>query len=163
MLRLALLAALAFLPRSARQPALDPIAVEQRLVQDAAARMEARTLIVLPASPLGRDVLVDFPDFLLPPTAVVAFAGDPRVATYAGPRLLYLGLACISWDGNDEAADRSDLRPECRALRGSARPWLVRTLAPTELPRLPDGTVWTFHQLGTGVPFGFFAPERGES
>ena len=161
-IRLPLLAALAFLPRGSRQPPLDPVAVEHRLVQEAGARMEAGTLIVLPASPLGRDILVDFPDFLLPPDTAVAFADDPRVATHVGPRLLYLGLACISWDGNEGTADRSELRPECRALRGNARPWLVRTLASADLPTSTDGTVWTFHQLGTGVPFGFFTPEPGE-
>ncbi len=163
LLRLPLLAALAFLPRASRQSPLDPVAAEHSLVQDAAARMQAGTLIVLPASPLGRDILVDFPDFLLPPDTFVAFADDPRVATHAGPRLLYLGLACISWDGNEEPGDRSQPRPECRALRAGARPWLVRTLTPADLPRLPDGTAWTFHQLGTDVPFGFFAPASGES
>jgi hypothetical protein len=162
-LRAPLLAALAFLPGALRQPPLDPVAAEHRLVQDATARMQAGTLIVLPVSPLGRDILVDFPDFLLPPDTFVAFADDPRIATHAGPRLLYLGLACISWDGNEEPGDRSEPRPECRALRASARPWLVRTLTPADLPRLSDGTAWTFHQLGTGVPFGFFAPASGES
>jgi len=159
LIRLPLLAALVFLPRGSRQPALDPVAVEHRLVEEAVNRIDPGTLIVLPANPVGGGIFVDFPDFLLPATVSVAFADDPRVAAHAGPRLLYLGLACISWDGNDGTADRSELRPECRALRGSARPWLVRTLASADLPTLSDGTVWTFHQLGTGVPFGFFTPE----
>jgi hypothetical protein len=31
-------------------------------------------------------------------------------------------------------------------------------LQPDDLPRLRDGSVWTFQELGTGVPFGFFSP-----
>jgi hypothetical protein len=153
-----LIGLLVLLPRPSQQQPLDPIAVEERLVEGGVRNLEPGTLIVLPSSPLGDSILVDFPDFLLPPTTSVTFADDPRVATHNGPRLLYLGLACISWDEKDGDADRSDLRPECRALRGNARPWAVHMLQPGDLPRLPDGSLWTFQQLGTGVPFGFFSP-----
>ena len=50
------------------------------------------------------------------------------------------------------------MRPECQALRGDAQPWLVRTLSMEELPRAANGSVWTFHHLTPGVPFGFYAP-----
>ena len=163
LLRAPLLALLVWLPRPARQPPTDPAAVEHRLVEDAVRRMEPGTLVVLPPNRFVQpQIIVDFPDFLLPENSSVAFADDPRVDTHRGPRLLYLGLACISWGDADSGADRSDLRPECRALRGDARPWQVRSLRPEDLPRMPGGQAWTFHQLATGVPFGFFAPQTDE-
>jgi hypothetical protein len=161
LLAVPILASLALLPLPSRQQPLDPTAIEHRLAEEAAGRMEPGTLVVLPSVPFARqEIIVDFPDFLLPARSWVAFADDPRIAAYRGPRLLYLGLACVSWADGDGAADRSDLRPECRALRAGAQPWLVRALRPEDLPSIPDGgTTWTFHQLATGVPFGFFAPE----
>jgi hypothetical protein len=163
LLRLPFLALLALLPLPSRQQPLDPAAAEHQLVEKAIDKMEPGTLVVLPAVPFARpEIIVDFPDFLLPARSWVAFADDPRIAAHAGPRLLYLGLACVSWENGDGATDRSDLRPECGALRGDAQPWLVRGLRSEELPRLQDGTTWTFHQIGTGVPFGFFVPRAAD-
>jgi hypothetical protein len=84
---------------------------------------------------------------------------DGNIGSAAGLRLVYRGLACISWERTEDASDRSDLRPECRTLRGKAQPWLIRALRAGDLPRSPDGRVWTFHELATDVPFGFFALE----
>jgi hypothetical protein len=159
-LRAALLAGLVLLPLPWRQPPLDPATVEHQLVVEAAARMEPGTLVVLPANRLANSqIIVDFPDFLLPPHSSVAFEADPAVAQHAGPRLMYLGLACISWADADRSGDRSQLRPECRNLRAGAHPWLVRSLRAEDLPRRRDGELWTFHHFATGVPFGFFAPD----
>jgi hypothetical protein len=40
---------------------------------------------------------------------------------------------------------------------------MVRALSNEELPRIDDGTIWTFHHLATGVPFGFFELEAERS
>ena len=157
--RAALLAGLVVLPLPARQPPADPAAVEHRLVEEAARRLPPHTLIVLPPNRFEQgNVISDFPDFLLPADASLAFAGDPAIEAHVGPRLLYLGLACISYDRLADAA-AGELRAECQALRANTQPWLVRTLRRQDLPRTRDGDIWTFHQLATDVPFGFFAPQ----
>jgi hypothetical protein len=114
--------------------------------------------VVLPKSRFeqGR-VIADFPDFLLPADSRVVMAEDPRAQQGGGRRILYLGLACISWD-DDDATVRG-MRPECQALRRQAQPWVVRTLGSEDMPRSRDGAVWTFHRLSLGVPFGFFELE----
>jgi hypothetical protein len=160
LLRGAALAGLALLPPRSWQPPIDPAVVEHRLVERAVGQMQPGTLVILPESRLhdGR-VLADFPDFVLPANSSVAFAGDPRIKDHTGPELFYLGLACISWDAADGGPDATGMRPECRSLRAHAHPWVVHTLRPEDLPRRGPGVPWTFHQLATGVPFGFFAPD----
>ena len=154
-LRMFLLGALIVLPTAARRPPTDPAVVEHRLVEDAARRMEPHTLVVLPRGETR--VIFEFPEFLLPAGARVAVAGDPEIAAHEGPRLAYLGLGCISWAGDEAATDPPGMRPECLALRDGARPWLVRSLGPSDLPHTADGRPWTFHRLATDVPFGFFS------
>jgi hypothetical protein len=134
---------------------MDPAAVEHRLVVEGVRRIEAGTLVVLPKERFD-NVIVDFPDFLLPNNSRVAFEGDPEIEAHDGARLAYLGLACISWSGPASGSDSADVRPECRALRSNARPWLVRSLRAEDLPHGRNGAVWTFHRLATDVPFGFF-------
>jgi hypothetical protein len=154
LVRVALLATLVLLPPASWRQPTDPVALEHRLVVEGVQRMTPGTVVLLPEGRFDR-IIPEFPDFLLPPDSRVAVDGD--VDSAAGPRLLYLGLACISWEPTEAGSDRSDLRPECRRLRGDAQPWLVRTLRAEDLPRLPDGRTWTFHELATDVPFGFFA------
>jgi hypothetical protein len=121
--------------------------------------MDPGTLVILPKGRFDQGrIIPDFPDFLLPENSRVVFEGDPRIEAHAVQRLVYLGLACISWNDSD-GAGLSDVRPECRALRNQAQPWAVRTLRSEDLPRSRDGGIWTFHRLATGVPFGFFALE----
>jgi hypothetical protein len=160
LVRVALVAGLALLPLHSWREPVDPAVVEHRLVEHAAGEMQPGTLIILPESRLhdGR-VLADFPDFVLPANSLVAIEGDPRIADHIGPQLFYLGLACISWDAADGRPDSTGMRPECRALRQHTHPWIVHALQPEELPRGAGGDPWTFHQLATGVPFGFFAPD----
>ncbi|MEO8603083.1 MAG: hypothetical protein ABI629_10960 [bacterium] len=159
LLRVAVLSVLVALPWTAVPMPLDPVAVEHRLVAEAAPRIAPRTLVVLPPERFGNGmVIADFPDFLLPENAYVVFAGDPAIDAYAGPKLFYLGLACISYGRDDDLSANPDLRPECLALRANTHPWLVRSLRPEDLPRDASGAAWTFHQLATDVPFGFFAP-----
>jgi hypothetical protein len=160
-LRTALLATLVLLPTASQRPPMDPVALEHQLVAGAVGRMEPGTLVILPEGRFdhGR-IIPDFPGFMLPQNSRVVFAGDPRIESHRGPRLVYLGLACISWNDND-GADLSDVRSECRALRRQAQPWMVRTLRSEDLPRWRGDAIWTFHRLATGVPFGFFALERG--
>src|SRR5262249_9654273 len=74
---------------------------------------------------------------------------------------LYLGLACISWgvdrpEGQEQQP--TGMRPECRELRGSAGPWMVRSLTGADIPRDQAGGPWTFHVLSLDEPFGFFEP-----
>lgn len=154
LVRTALLAAVVLLPSASSRQPTDPVAVEHRLVVEGIRQMTPGTVVVLPAGRFDR-IIPEFPDFLLAPGSRATFDGN--LGSSEAPRLVYLGLACISWEPTETGADRSDLRPECRALRGNARPWLVRTLRAEDLPRLPDGRVWTFHELATEVPFGFFA------
>ncbi|MEO8603643.1 MAG: hypothetical protein ABI629_13805, partial [bacterium] len=151
-LRFALLTALALLPLPAMQPPTDPAVLEQRLIEAAVRRMPPDMLVVLPAA-AGETghVHFDFPEFLLPSDARVVVAGDPAAATHHGPRLLYLGLACISWETSDGSVDPSGIRPECRALRADAQPWAVRSLAASDIPRTHAGAPWTFFQLTTDV------------
>lgn len=163
LVQVALLAPLALRPLRSQRPPTDPVAVEHRLVAEAARHMQPGTLVVLPKDRFaGGRVIADFPDFLLPEHSHVLFADNPRIATYGGPQLIYLGLACISW--NSEETDGTDgdallgMRPECRPLRERAQPWMVRELASDDLPRGRFGDVWTFHRLALGVPFGFFRP-----
>jgi hypothetical protein len=134
--------------------------VEHQLVAETVGRLEPGTLVILPKGRIdeGR-IIPDFPDFMLPESSQVVFEGDPRIVAYAGPRLAYLGLACISWNDVSEAGT-TDVRPECRALRNGAQPWAVRTLRSENLPRLKDGAAWTFHHLAIGAPFGFFEIEE---
>jgi hypothetical protein len=157
--RVALLATLVLMPPASRRPPTDPVAAEHHLVADAVGRMQPGTLVVLPKGRFETDkVIPDFPDFMLPENSRVVFEGDPRIDTHVGQRLAYLGLACVSgFDTNGK--ELSELRPECRRLRDQARPWAVRTLTVDDLPRSPDGEIWTFHQLAVGVPFGFFELE----
>lgn len=162
LLRLAgLIALVAFPLPSARQP-LDPVAAEHRLVIDAAARIPPGMVVVLPVGRWdGGTVLTDFPDFVLPEGAQVVFEDDFRLRQYRGPRLLYLGLACVSWGSDGSGAPQpepSGMRPECTALRGSARPWMVRAIDAADIPHSPDGRPWTFHRISLGEPFGFFEP-----
>ena len=133
-------------------PPMDPAAIEHALVVEAGPRIAPGSLILLPPQRMD-GVISDFPDFLLPRGTRVAFAGDPAVAGHTGPRLLYLGLACISGEGLG-----AEMRQECQALRGNAQPWLVRALRRDDLPTRADGTIWSFHPLATDVPFGFFVP-----
>jgi hypothetical protein len=157
--RVALLGAAIAWPTAAHRPPTDPTAVEHRLVQEAVGRMDPHTLVVLPRGGGEHSrVSFEFPEFLLPAGARVAFAGDSEIATHQGPRLTYLGLGCISWTGDESASDPSGMRPECLTLRQGAQPWLVRSFRPSDLPRTPDGLPWTFHRLATDVPFGFFSP-----
>jgi hypothetical protein len=92
----------------------------------------------------------------------VLLEGDSRVAEHRGPRLVYLGLACISWDRDEVRVMERDhrppgMRPECRALRDRMHPWVVRSLTAADLPR-DDREPWTFQALSLDEPFGFFAP-----
>jgi hypothetical protein len=147
---------------SMRQP-LDPAAAEHRLVLDAAGRMEPGTLIVLPDSRYGDGrILAEFPDFVLPAGSEVLLQSDARVAEHRGPRLVYLGLACISWDRDEvQILEREHrppgMRPECRALRDRTHPWMVRSLGAADIPR-DDQQAWTFQVLSLDEPFGFFEP-----
>lgn len=156
LLRIALLATLVLLPLPSWREPTDPVAIEHRLVDEGVRRMAPGTLVVLPKGRFDL-VIVDFPDFLLPRDSRVAFVGDADIETYEGARLIYLGLACISWTEAESGSEPADMRPECRALRTNAHPWFVRSLGAEDLPRGRDGKVWTFHRLATGVPFGFFA------
>jgi hypothetical protein len=159
LLRTALLATLVVLPLASNQPPTDPVAVEHKLVEEAVRRMQPGTLIVLPQGRLDQNrIIPDFPDFLLPDGSRVTFEGDPRIELHKGPRLNYVGLACISWN-EDVGPESSALRPECRGLLKNAHPWAVRSLELDDLPRGRNGDVWAFHRLATGVPFGFFAPD----
>jgi hypothetical protein len=141
---------------------IDPSVVEHRLVLDAARRMPSNMVVVLPS---GRwengSILTDFPDFVLPEGSQVVLEDDSRLRQYRGPRLLYLGLACISW-GLDRPEGLGEhptgMRPECRALRGSASPWMVRSLTAADIPRDKADGPWTFHSLSLDEPFGFFEP-----
>lgn len=165
-LRGAGLLALVALPLPAMQQPPDPAVVEHRLVEDAVERMQPGTLVVVPKGRyLEGRVLTEFPDFLLPSGSTVLTEGDTRIETYPGPRLLYLGLACISWDRAAEEADGppSGMRPECRALLDGAKPWLVRSLRGEEIPRERHGQPWTFHALALDAPFGFFSLEPAAS
>jgi hypothetical protein len=160
-LRVGALACLAVLPLPSMRQPLDPSAAEHRLVLDAARRMEPGTVVILPDARYGDGrILAEFPDFVLPPGSAVLLQDDARVAEHRGPRLVYLGLACISWDRDELDAvarehGRPGMRPECRALRDRTRPWMVRALAATDLPR-DDDEVWTFQALSLDEPFGFF-------
>jgi hypothetical protein len=162
-LRVVALVSLAALPLPAMQQPVDPSVAEHRLVLDAARRMPSGMVVVLPS---GRwengQILTDFPDFVLPEGAQVVLEDDSRLRQYRGPRLLYLGLACISWptDGPEARHEEhsSGMRPECRALRGSASPWMVRSLSAGDIPRDEAGGPWTFHVLSLDEPFGFFEP-----
>ncbi len=161
--RAGVVAALVALPRPAMQEPPDPATVEHRLVVDAARRMSPGTLVILPAGRWFQGmVITDFPDFLLPPGSRVLLQDDPRIAQHRGPRLLYLGLACVSWVSGEPGAPSGDhptgMRPECRALRADARPWMVRSLGAADLPREDDGQPWTYHVLSLDEPFGFFEP-----
>ncbi|HYD49225.1 MAG TPA: hypothetical protein VEB21_12790 [Terriglobales bacterium] len=151
------IAALLALPSfTQRQPA-DPVTFEYRLIREAAARIPPNALVIIPRGRFeGARVIPDFPDFLLVPGQVV-FSGDPAIEDHAGLRLIYLGLACVSWS-EGETVSPTGMRPECLALRGEARPWHVRALPEAELPRDRHGRPWTFHRLATNTPFGFFAP-----
>jgi len=163
-LRAALLAGLVLLPLPAWRAPIEPSVLEHRLVEEAVQRMQPGTLVVLPAR--GREggrVRMDFPDFLLPPQAHVAFDGDPAIAAQRGPQLRYLGLACLSWDELDGPPDPSGVRPECSALRGDAAPWLTRTLSARDIPRADGDGPWTFFRMTTGVPFGFFSPAEPDA
>src|SRR6185295_9813974 len=140
-LRAALLATLVLLPPASWRPPTDPVALEHQLVVDAVGRLEPGAVVILPKGRFdeGR-IIPDFPDFLLPASSRVLFEGDPRIEAHSGQRLVYLGLACISWNDND-GGDSSEMRPECRALRSRAQPWAVRTLRSEDLPRSRDGAV----------------------
>jgi hypothetical protein len=154
LLRIAAVAGLAFLPVPSWQPPSDPVTLEHRLVVETIGRLAPGTLVIVPAGRFEQArVIPEFPDFLLPAAVGIAFDGDARIADHRGTRLIYLGLACISWSGD---IDANGLRPECRALASGAAPWAVRTLRDEDLPRTADGAVWTFHRLATGTPFGFF-------
>jgi hypothetical protein len=163
-LRAAALAALAVFPLPSMRQPLDPVALEHRLVLDAARRMDGGTLIVLPDHRYGGGrILAEFPDFVLPAGSEVLLANDARVAEHHGRRLVYLGLACISWD-RDEVATmerehrRPGMRPECGALRDRMHPGMVRSLGAADLPRDGDQP-WTFQVLSLDEPFGFFELE----
>ena len=163
LLRVGVLAALVALPLPSMQQPIDPSVVEHRLVLEAARRMQPGTLVILPSGRwVNGTILTDFPDFVLPEGSQVALQDDPRIAQYRGPRLLYLGLACISWDPDEPEAPHGEhptgMRPECRALRGSARPWMVRPLTAGDIPHGQGGKAWTFHLLSLDEPFGFFEP-----
>ena len=164
-LRAAVLASFAALPLPSMRQPVDPSAVEHRLVVAAARRMEGGTLIVLPDHRYGEGrILAQFPDFVLPAGSEVLLQNDPRIAQHHGPRLVYLGLACISWDRDEaeatESGHPSGMRPECRALRDRTHPWMVRSLAAADLPhgKGGGGPPWTFHVLSLDEPFGFFEP-----
>jgi hypothetical protein len=164
--RVAALAAVVLLPTPAQRQPLDPAVLEHQLVTDTLPRLPPDALIVLPGERFGNNtVIVEFPDFLLPPGRRVARAGDAEIAGHRGPLFLYLGLACISFTGDETggAAAPSRLRPECEAVRGGARPWAVRTLTAADLPRDAQGWPWTFHRLALDQPFGFFAPAPPEA
>ena len=163
MLRVGVLASLAALPLPSMRQPVDPSVTEHRLVLDAAKQMPHGTLVILPPGRYAnRTILTDFPDFVLPEGSQVLLADDSRIQQYRGPRLLYLGLACISWSTDEPEARRDDhpagLRPECRALRGAARPWMVRSLSAGDIPRDQHERPWTFHRLSLDEPFGFFEP-----
>lgn len=147
---------------SMRQP-IDPAVVEHRLVVEAAPQIQPGTLVILPTGRYASGtILTEFPDFVLPERSQVVLQDDARIREYRGPRLLYLGLACISWDRNERDAPSGEhptgMRPECRALRGEAHPWRVRSLTAADIPRGADGRPWTFHVLSVDEPFGFFEP-----
>jgi hypothetical protein len=92
------LAALAVLPLSSKRQPADPMVVEQRLIEEGIRRMQPGTLVILPEGRFGDQIIPEFPDFLLPEGSQMVFAGDARIASHAQPQLLYLGLACISWE-----------------------------------------------------------------
>jgi hypothetical protein len=156
-LRVLAVGAMIALPRPAERAPTDPAVIEHALVADAVARMPPNALIVLPRAPDASLIRHDFPDFLLPPGSAVVFDGDPAIGAHAGPRFDYLGLACVAWMDEPPPGELG-LRPECRALRRAAQPWVVRALQAADLPRTPDGEPWTFNRLALGVPFGFFVP-----
>jgi hypothetical protein len=161
-LRVGVLASLAAMPLPAMQQPIDPSVVEHRLVLDAARRMPSNIVVVLPSGRWDRgSILTDFPDFVLPDGSKVLMEDDSRLRQYRGPRLLYLGLACVSWaidqpEGREEHP--TGMRPECRALRGSASPWMVRSLTAADIPRDEAEGPWTFNSLSLDEPFGFFEP-----
>jgi len=162
-LRVGVLASLAALPLPAMQQPIDPSVVEHRLVLDAVRRMKSGMMVILPSGRWENStILTDFPDFLLPEGSQVVLENDPRLRQHRGPRLLYLGLACISWDSDRPEARHEEhptgMRPECRALRDSASPWIVRSLTAGEIPRDQAESPWTFHVLSLDEPFGFFEP-----
>jgi hypothetical protein len=158
-LRMALLVALCVLPLPGWRAPLDPSAAEHQLVADAVRHLAPNTLIVLPPpGGEGGRVRIDFPQFLLAPGARAVFAGDPAIEAHRGPQLRYLGLACVSWDRHDRPSVDAAMRPECQRLRDGATPWQTRVLAPDDIPRDSIGAPWTFFQIITGVPFGFFSP-----
>src|SRR5262249_35713634 len=149
-LRVGALVALAALPLPAMQQPIDPSVVEHRLVLDAARRMPPGTTVILPSGRWGNGaVLTDFPDFVLPTVLPVVLEEESDLRQYRGPRLLYLGLACVSWDSDQSKPGHEEhptgMRPECRALRGSARPWMVRSLTAGDIPRDRAESPWTFH------------------
>lgn len=166
-----LLATLVILPLPSERPATDPVVLEHRLVEEAVRRMPPGTLVILPRDRLARGTIVpEFPDFLLPKDSLVVPSGDPIIETYTGPRLVYLGLACISWNEDEspssnttDGSESPGMRPECRKLHQGTKPWLVRSLEAQDLPRWQgQEDAWTFHRLALGTPFGFFAlPETG--
>ena len=157
------LTALAALPLPSMQQPVDPSAVEHRLVLDAARRMQPGTIVVIPSGRFGGgSVLTDFPDFVLPAGSRVIRNDAFHVGDTGARRLLYLGLACVSWARDEsDTPDRghaTGMRPECRALRGEARPWVVRSLTAADIPRGRDDEPWTFHDLSLDEAFGFFEP-----
>lgn len=153
--RIAILAGLVAIPLPTRQQPLDPVAVEHGLVTRAFAHMPAHSLIVLPRGRFPH-VIPEFPDFLLPQGISTAAAGDPFIERFEGPVFVYLGLACISFDGPGDTPP-AQMRPECQPLRENTTPWAVSSLRADELPYGSDGKPWTFHRLAEEVPFGFFA------
>jgi hypothetical protein len=163
MLRVGVLASFAAFPLPSMRQPLDPSALEHRFVLDAAQQMERGTLIILPDQRYGDGrILAEFPDFVLPDGSEVLLQDDPRVAEHRGRRLVYLGLACISWDRDEvEAMEREHrqpgMRPECRSLRDRTHPWMVRSLTAANIPR-GDDRPWTFQDLALDEPFGFFEP-----
>jgi hypothetical protein len=162
LLRIALLLALVVLPTASMRQPTDPVTIEHRLVEEGVRRMQPGTLVILPRGRFA-GIIPEFPDFLLPPNSRVTFEGDPDIGAHAGPRLAYLGLACISWPPAEPVPDdvlkSHAMRPECGTLRQGATPWLVRSLRPQDIPRQRNGAAWTYHRLETDVPFGFFVPQ----
>lgn len=161
-LRAGVLASLVALPLPSMRQPVDPSVVEHRLVLDARERMQPGTLVVLPSrgSPNGH-VSITFPEFLLPAGSEVMPDDDPRIGQHVGPRLYYLGLACISREKSElepRNGTPTGMRPECRALRSNARPWMVRAFGAADIPRSAAGLgpPSTFHRLSLDEPFGFF-------
>jgi len=166
LVRVGALAALALLPMPSQRQPLDPAVLEHQLVADTVPRLPPDTLIVLPGERFANNtVIVEFPDFLLPPGSRAVRVGDAEIAAHRGPLFLYLGLACISFTSDETGGDAapSRLRPECEAVRAGARPWAVRELTAADLPRDAQGWPWTFHRLALDQPFGFFAPVPDEA